>query len=99
MKDTPAPVRRSVSTCQQPPVLCQRNPLTQRTHADAVTQAPPDAVLIVDGVFAFRPELDDLWEYRIWVEVAVYLAEADPLSRVDATVDNTEFRRPRLLAR
>ncbi|WP_328425594.1 uridine kinase [Micromonospora sp. NBC_00389] len=114
-------------------VLCLRDPLTQRAHTDIVTPASPDAVLIVDGVFAFRPELDDLWDYRIWVEVAaelsvrrgvardgdregvaaaealhrdrylaaqrVYLAEADPLSRVDAIVDNTDFARPRLLPR
>lgn len=36
-------------------MLCLRDPLTQRTHTDVVTEAPPDAVLIVDGVFAFRP--------------------------------------------
>jgi uridine kinase len=26
-------------------------------------------VLIVDSVFAFRPEYNDLWDYRIWLEV------------------------------
>jgi uridine kinase len=26
-------------------------------------------VLIVDSVFAFRPEYDDCWEYRIWLDV------------------------------
>jgi uridine kinase len=31
--------------------------------------APPDAILIVDSVFAFRPEYNDCWEYRIWLEV------------------------------
>lgn len=31
------------------------------------TPAPPDAVLIVDGVFAFRPEIN--WDLRIWLEV------------------------------
>ncbi|MGZ6885211.1 MAG: hypothetical protein ACXVJA_03275 [Acidimicrobiia bacterium] len=26
-------------------------------------------MLIVDGVFAFRPELDDCWDLRIWLDV------------------------------
>lgn len=29
----------------------------------------PRAVLLVDGVFLHRPELDDLWDASIWVEV------------------------------
>ncbi|MCI4065199.1 uridine kinase [Micromonospora sp. R77] len=55
-------------------VLCLRDPLTQREHTDVVTSAAPDAVLVVDGVFAFRPELDDLWDQRIWLEVPAELA-------------------------
>lgn len=88
-------------------------------------------MLVVDGVFAFRPEYDRYWEYRIWLEVPaglslrrgiardtelegregaerlhrdryhpamdVYVAEADPVSRADAVVDNTDFAAPRLL--
>jgi uridine kinase len=50
-------------------VLCAHDPLTGVDHRDVVVQARPDAVLIVDTVFAFRPEWDDLWEYRIWLEV------------------------------
>ena len=34
-----------------------------------ITRAAPDAVLIVDGVFAFRPEIDEYWDYRIWLHV------------------------------
>jgi uridine kinase len=30
---------------------------------------PADAVLIVDGVFAFRPEIDEFWDLRIWLDV------------------------------
>jgi uridine kinase len=26
-------------------------------------------VLIVDSVFAFRPEYNEFWDYRIWLEV------------------------------
>lgn len=38
-------------------------------------EAPPEpgsgrsAVLLVDGIFLHRPELDDLWDASIWVEV------------------------------
>ncbi len=31
--------------------------------------APRDAVLIVDGVFLHRPELRDLWDWSVWLEV------------------------------
>ncbi len=51
-------------------VLCAHDPLTGIDHRDVVVEARPDAVLIVDTVFAFRPEWDDLWDYRIWLEVA-----------------------------
>lgn len=32
--------------------------------------AGENAVLLVDGIFLLRPELDDLWDYRIFVDVA-----------------------------
>jgi uridine kinase len=43
-------------------------------HADepvreAPATAPEDAVLLVDGVFLLRPELNDLWDFRVVVEV------------------------------
>jgi uridine kinase len=50
-------------------VLCSIDPLTQIDHSAVITRAAPDAVLIVDGVFAFRPELDEQWDFRIWLEV------------------------------
>jgi uridine kinase len=31
--------------------------------------APPDAVLIVDGVFLQRPELSGIWNYSVWLDV------------------------------
>ena len=34
-----------------------------------VIRAALDAVLVVDGVFAFRPEIDDYWDFRIWLDV------------------------------
>jgi uridine kinase len=49
--------------------LCSIDPLTQVDHSGVVTRAPSDAVLIVDGVFAFRPEIDAYWDFRIWLHV------------------------------
>jgi uridine kinase len=48
--------------------LCAFDPLTGEDHRDITVSAPPAAVLIVDSVFAFRPEYDDCWEYRIWLD-------------------------------
>ena len=50
-------------------VLCSIDPLTQVDHSSVATQAAPNAVLIVDGVFAFRPEIDGYWDFRIWLDV------------------------------
>lgn len=51
-------------------VLCSIDPITQVDHTADVTQAPSDAVLVVDGVFAFRPEIDDCWDLRVWLDVS-----------------------------
>lgn len=50
-------------------VLCSIDPLTQVEHRDVVARAAADAVLIVDGVFAFRPQINHCWDFRIWVDV------------------------------
>jgi uridine kinase len=50
-------------------VLCSIDPLTQIDHSDVVTPAADDAVLIVDGVFAYRPEINTHWDFRVWLEI------------------------------
>ena len=50
-------------------VLCGHDPLTGADHRDKKITAPPGAILIVDSVFAFRPEYNHCWEYRIWLDV------------------------------
>ncbi|MHB8380100.1 MAG: nucleoside/nucleotide kinase family protein [Acidimicrobiales bacterium] len=50
-------------------VLCAHDPLTGVDHRATFVTAPDDAVLIVDSVFALRPEYDDYWDFRIWLEV------------------------------
>lgn len=49
--------------------LCGHDPLTGVDHRDVTVEAPHDAVLIVDSVFAFRPEYDEFWDFRIWLDV------------------------------
>jgi hypothetical protein len=46
-------------------VLCAIDPLTQEDHTNVVTWTALDAVLIVDGVFAFRPEINQFWDFRL----------------------------------
>jgi uridine kinase len=53
------------STC----ALCGIDPLTQVDHSTELSPVAADAVLIVDGVFAFRPEINDYWDFRIWLDV------------------------------
>ncbi|SDK24228.1 hypothetical protein [Nonomuraea jiangxiensis] len=110
--------------------LCGIDPLTQIDHSATTTPLTADSVLIVDGVFAFRPEIDAYWDFRIWLDVdaelsvrrgavrdqdwagsdaesihrdrylvaeRLYLAESDPLPRMDVIIDNTVFDRPRLM--
>jgi uridine kinase len=50
-------------------VLCGHDPLTGADHRDKKISAPPGAILVADSVFAFRPEYNDCWEYRIWLDV------------------------------
>ena len=49
--------------------LCAHDPLTGEDHRDTRITAPGNSILIVDSVFAFRPEYNDCWEYRIWLDV------------------------------
>src|ERR1035438_1834705 len=49
-------------------VLCAHDPLTGQDHRDMKITAPPGDILIADTMFAFQPECNDRWEYRIWVE-------------------------------
>jgi uridine kinase len=54
--------------------LCSIDPLTQIDHSGTTTLMPRDGVLIVDGVFACRPELDIAWDLRIWVQIDAELS-------------------------
>jgi uridine kinase len=44
-------------------------------------EAPLDAILLADGVFLFRPELDDFWDIRIFVDADVEVATRRAIER------------------
>lgn len=69
--------------------LCGHDPLTGEDHRGTTISAPSDAVLIVDSVFAFRPEYNCHWEYRIWLEVAAEVAVQRGVSR-DTAAEGAE---------
>jgi uridine kinase len=51
--------------------LCSIDPLTQLDHSSVTTHTAPDSVLIVDGVFALRPEINPYWDFRIFLDVSM----------------------------
>ncbi len=54
--------------------LCSIDPLTQTDRSSVKVAMPQDGVLIVDGVFACRPTLNDYWDLRVWVEIDAELS-------------------------
>jgi len=64
--------------------LCAFDPLTGVDHRATVIAAPADAILVVDGVFAFRPEYNDFWDVRIWIDVS------EEISRMRGVARDTE---------
>ena len=62
-------------------VLCAHDPLTGEDHRNVTVLAPPDAILIVDSVFAFRPQYNTYWDYRIWLDVDAQLSLSRGVSR------------------
>ncbi|MDR7185580.1 uridine kinase [Microbacterium trichothecenolyticum] len=49
--------------------------------------APLDAVLVVDGIFLHRPELQDLWDWSVWLDVSFDVAYARMALRDDSDPD------------
>ena len=61
--------------------LCAFDPLTGEDHRSHTVVAPGDSVLIVDSVFALRPEYDDCWELRVWLTVEPSVAFERAIAR------------------
>jgi uridine kinase len=62
-------------------------------------EAPSDAVLLFDGVFLLRPELDALWDYRTFVDVAFEVALERAMRRDRARFGSAEAVQARHLKR
>lgn len=56
--------------------LCGIDALAQVDHSAETVAMVSDGVLLVDGVFTMRPELDAAWDLRIWVDVDAELSVA-----------------------
>lgn len=79
-------------------VLCAHDPLTGIDHRNVVVESSPHAILIVDSVFAFRPQYNAHWDYRIWLDVDSELSlvrgiERD--SKVEGLKEATRLHRDR----
>jgi uridine kinase len=57
--------------------------------------ARDDAILLLDGVFLFRPELNDCWDYRIFIEVDSAVALERGLARDAGWMGSDEIARER----
>jgi uridine kinase len=49
--------------------------------AEPERSAPDDAILLLDGVFLLRPELNDLWDVRVFVDVEAEVGLARGVER------------------
>jgi uridine kinase len=61
--------------------------------------APPNAILLFDGVFLLRPELADLWDYHVFVDVASDVALLRALQRDQALFGSPDAVRDRYTRR
>lgn len=70
--------------------LCSIDPLTQVDHSSVTTAMPRNGVLIVDGVFACRPEINASWDLRIWVSIDPDLSIRRGIARDTAAAGGAE---------
>jgi uridine kinase len=68
--------------------LCSVDPITQIDHSAVRTAMPPNGVLLVDGVFAFRPEINAYWDLRVWVEIDAELSVRRGVARDTEMLDD-----------
>ena len=79
---TPAPTADGIVA------LCSIDPITQIDHSAVKSAMAPSGVLIVDGVFAYRPEINAYWDLRIWIEIDDELSVQRGIER-DTDIDGT----------
>ena len=66
--------------------LCSIDPLTQIDYSALTSAMSANGVLIVDGAFACRPELNPYWDLRIWIDIDTELSVRRGIER-DAGLD------------
>jgi uridine kinase len=69
-----------------------------RTDTPSLTdeeRAPEDAILLFDGVFLLRPEINELWDYRIFVEVPFAVTVERAILRDSGLFGSAETTRAR----
>jgi uridine kinase len=72
--------------------LCGIDPITQVDHGSQRDPVGPEDVLLVDGVFALRPELVDLWDLSVRLVVPPELALTRGIGR-DTDREGTDAAR------
>jgi uridine kinase len=73
--------------------LCSIDPITQIDHSAVKSTMPANGVLIVDGVFAYRPEINAYWDLRVWIEIDSELSVRRGIERdreMDGGADEAE---------
>jgi uridine kinase len=82
--------------------LCSIDTLTPVDHSTETTEMPASSVLVVDGVFACRPELNSFWDLRIWVaidpELSVLRGTARDAAAEGGAAEAEQLHRDRYLA-
>ncbi|MEI6649090.1 MAG: uridine kinase [Actinomycetes bacterium] len=61
--------------------LCGFDPLTGIDYRHVQVNVPNNSILIVDSMFALRPEYNFYWDYRIWLEVPISLSLSRGITR------------------
>ncbi|HEY3834559.1 MAG TPA: uridine kinase [Acidimicrobiia bacterium] len=82
--------------------LCAIDPITQVDHSTRAVRMRDDAVVVVDGVFTMRPELEGVWDLRVWLDVdpelSVRRATARDAKMIGGARFAEELQRSRYLA-
>jgi len=84
------------SRCYRSAIFDVRNDVPLETKEE---EAPPNAVLLFDGVFLLRPELNALWNYRIFVHVEFEVALQRAIVRDQTFFGSPEVVQARYLQR
>ena len=72
---------------------------SDRAVSDRTIELQPGTIVLFDGVFLFRPELVDFWDYRIFVEIGFDTSLARGIARDAASMGGEAATRERYLRR